>query len=108
MKLNIYNNNNEPTEVDTGDKEIRDIEVTVVNGNEFIWIYYKDTLKLYKSYPYKENNCINYCYIVTNRFLKYWIELKKDEIPTGYSIGEYRLEKFTGDNGKTEKWIEEY
>ena len=108
MKFNIYNFMNKAIEVDTGDKEIRDIEVTVVNGNEFIWIYYKDALKLYKSYPYKENNCKHYYYIVTNRFLEYWIELEKDEIPTGYSIGEYRLEKFTGDNGKTEKWIVEY
>ena len=108
MKFNIYNYDNEPTEIDTEDKEIRDIEVTVVNGNEFIWIYYKDALESHISYPYKEYNCMHYCYIVTNRSLKDWIDLEKDEIPTGYSIGEYRLEKFTGDNGKTERWIEEY
>ena len=94
MKFNIYNHYNRPTEVDTGDKEISTIEVILVNWNELIWINYKGASETHIDFPYN-NNCINYSYIVPNRFLKYWIELENDEIPTGYSIGEYRLEKFT-------------
>lgn len=101
MKFNIYNRYNKATEVDTGDKEIRDIEVTVVNENEFIRIYYEGIiLQECNSYPNKEEDYIRYCYIVSNRFLKYWIELEKDEIPEGYSIGEYRLKKFTREKEK--------
>ena len=101
MKFNIYNRYNKPTEVDTEDKEIRSMEVIVINGNELVWINYKGASESHISYPYGEENHTHYCYIVYNRSLKDWIKMEKDEIPTGYSIGEYRLEKFTGKNGKT-------
>ena len=100
MKFNIYNRYNKPTEVDTEDKEISTIEVILVNGNEIIWINYKGTSDTHISFPYKYNKDINYSYVVPNKFLKYWIELEKEEIPEGYSIGEYRLEKFTREKEK--------
>jgi hypothetical protein len=95
MKFNIYNRYNKPTEVDTEDKEISTIEVILVNWNEIIWINYKGASDTHIKFPYKYNEDINYSYIVPNKLLKYWIELEKDEIPEGYSIGEYRLEKIT-------------
>lgn len=108
MKFNIYNNNNEPTEVEIREEEIEGMIVSVINGYECVAICYdgESPYKYCSSYKgieeYKHN-----CYIVNKNLIKHWIELEKDEIPTGYSIGEYRLKKFTGDNGKTEKWIVE-
>ena len=100
MKFNIYNRYNKPTEVDTEDKEISTIEVILMNGNETIWINYKGASDTHINFPYKYNKDINYSYIVTSSFLKEWIELEKDEIPEGYSIGEYRLEKITKEKGE--------
>ena len=100
MKLNIYNRFDEAVEVDTVDKEIDFIRVEVISENELIHIVYSDrTTEHYKSYtPF----IVSYDggYRVSKERIQEWIELEKEEIPEGYSIGKYRLEKFTREKEK--------
>lgn len=78
MKLNIYNDNNEPTEIDTGDKEIEYITVEVIVGNENIHIHYIDgTMNHGRSY-FTHRVIYDGGYIVKKKFIKYWIELEKN------------------------------
>ena len=98
MKFNIYNYNNEPTEVDTGDKEIRFITVEVISGNEWIHIHYEDGI-------------INHCksrvaliylyegeYTIPKERIQEWIDLEK---VTDKNISYHRLEVFGEDE---EEW----
>lgn len=88
MKFNIYNYDNEPTEVDTKDKEIKLIRVEVVSGNELIHIVYSDrTTEHYKSFtPF----IISYDggYKVSKERIQEWIDLEKD---TNEKIAYHRL-----------------
>lgn len=77
MKFNIYNYNNEPTEVDTGDKEIRYIMVEVVTGDEWIHIHCEDgTIEHYRS-DYPTMDFYYGGYTVFNERIQEWIELAK-------------------------------
>nr|DAQ91547.1 MAG TPA: hypothetical protein [Caudoviricetes sp.] len=42
MRFNIYDFNGCATEVDTGDKVIKDIFVQVISGDEVVTVYYDD------------------------------------------------------------------
>ena len=91
MKFNIYNYDNEPTEVDTGDKEIKYIKVEVVTGDEWIQIHYEDgTERHYRS----DRASINFYdgdYSVPKERIQEWIDLEK---VTNRTISYYRLEVF--------------
>ena len=94
MKFNIYDEEFTPTEVDTGDKEIDCIDVYVISGHEFICVRYIDgTFKEYVS-TYRDLEYGGGYYRIQRQQLEEWIEEEETEIPTGYSTGEYRLEKF--------------
>lgn len=84
MKFNIYNYNNEPTEVDTGDKEILFINVILISGDEIIRVYYKDqTTETYDSGRMRFHNLYDYSYILLPEDIEEWSLLEKldDEIP---------------------------
>lgn len=91
MKFNIYNFMNKAIEVDTGDKEIKYIMVSVISGDEFIHIHYTDgTISSYKS----DFALIDYYdggYVVPKDDIQKWIDLEK---VTDRTISYYRLEEF--------------
>lgn len=79
MKFNIYDYNNQPKEIDTGDKEINLIDVKVISGDEVITIYY--TNGTFESYDNSEDRCISYfddSYIVFKKDLSKWIKSAND------------------------------
>lgn len=94
MKFNIYNDEFTATVVDTGNKEIDCIDVYVLSGHEFVCVRYIDgTFKEYVS-TYRDLEYGWGYYRIKRQQLEEWIEEGKTEIPTDYSTGEYRLEKF--------------
>lgn len=103
MKFNIYNYYNEPTEVDTGDKEIRCIMIEIITGDEFIHMLYEDgTIEHYRSDVLLFSFC-HYRYTVPKERVQEWIDLEKT---AQGAISYYRLEKFykeIKDNTKTKK-----
>nr|DAR88066.1 MAG TPA: hypothetical protein [Caudoviricetes sp.] len=91
MKFNIYNYANEPTEVDTGDKEIRYIVVTVISGDEIIYIIYEnETIEHYRS-DYSAMVFYDGDYLVPKERIQEWIDLEKT---ARKEISYYRLEVF--------------
>ena len=100
MKFNIYNDEYVSTVVDTGDKEINCIDVYVLSVHEFICVRYIDgTFEEYVS-TYRDLEYGGGYYRIQRQQLEEWIKEGKSEEPIGYTIGEYRLEKFTGEKGK--------
>ena len=91
MKFNIYNFYNEPTEIDSGDKEICYITVELITGDEWIYIKYEDgTMGRYGS----DVKLVTFCfssYIVPKERIREWIDLEKTAQGT---VSYYRLEKF--------------
>lgn len=79
MKFNIYDYDNQPKEIDTGDKEINFIHVTVLSGDEVITIHYSDgTIEDYDS---SENRLIDYfdgSYDISQEKLSEWLESAND------------------------------
>lgn len=97
MKFNIYNDEYVSTVVDTGDKEINCIDVYVLSGHEFICVRYIDgTFEEYVS-TYRDLEYGGGYYRIQRQQLEEWIKEGKAEEPIGYTIGEYRLEKFKDD-----------
>lgn len=91
MKFNIYNYDNEPIEVDTGDKEIKYIVVTVITGDEIIYIIYEDgTMKHYRS-DCSLRALYDGNYLVPKERIQEWISLEKT---AQGEISYHRLEKF--------------
>lgn len=79
MKFNIYDYNNQPKEIDTGNKEIDIINVTVISGDEVITIYYTDGTS--ESFDSSEDRRINYfddSYIIFQKDLSKWIKSAND------------------------------
>lgn len=79
MKFNIYDYDNQPKEIDTGNKEIKIICVTVISGDEIITIYYTDGSS--ESYDSSENRHIDYfddSYMVFQKDLSKWIKSAND------------------------------
>ena len=91
MKFNIYNYDNEPTEVDTGDKEIKYIKVEVVTGDEWIQIHYEDGTESHYRSDRASIHFYDGDYSVAKEKIKEWIDLEK---VTNRTISYYRLEVF--------------
>lgn len=91
MKFNIYDYDNEPTEVDTGDKEISCIMIEVIAGNEFIHIIYEDGTIKHCSSERASISLYEGGYTVLKGRIQEWIDLEK---VTDEFIPYYRLEKF--------------
>ncbi len=91
MKFNIYNYDNEPTEVDTGDKEIKYIKVEVVTGDEWIQIHYEDGTESHYRSDRASINFYDGDYSVPKERIQEWIDLEK---VTNRTISYYRLEVF--------------
>ena len=75
MKFNIYDYNNGPTEIDTGNKEIKELEVLVLTGDEIVTIRYEDGSK--ERYDSSYTRGINYFddeYTVTKENIQKWIQ----------------------------------
>ena len=90
MKFNIYNYDNEPTEVDTGDKEIKYIKVEVVTGDEWIQIHYEDGTESHYRSDRASINFYDGDYSVPKEKIQEWIDLEK---VTNRTISYYRLEE---------------
>ena len=97
MKFNIYNYDNEPTEVDKKAKEIKYITVEIVSGHEFICIHYENGIMEYYVSILPFIPIYDEDYIVPKERLQEWIDLEKNS--TG-AISYYRLKKFTGEKEK--------
>ena len=91
MKFNIYNYDNEPTEVDTGNKEIKYIKVEVVTGDEWIQIHYEDGTESHYRSDRASINFYDGDYSVPKERIQEWIDLEK---VTNRTISYYRLEVF--------------
>ena len=74
MKFNIYNFNNEATEVDTGDKLIKQLFVQVLSGDEVVTVEYDDGTK--KTFDSSYNRWVSYVeesYIVKKDRIQDWV-----------------------------------
>lgn len=91
MKFNIYNYDNEPTEVDTGDKEIKYIMVEVVSGHEFIRIHCENGIMEYYVSIIPFIPIYDEDYKVPKERIQEWIDLEKT---AQGAISYHRLKKF--------------
>ena len=91
MKFNIYNFMNEATEVETEDKEIKFIMVSVISGDEFIQIHYEDGTESHYRSDRASINFYDGDYSVPKERIQEWIDLEK---VTNRTISYYRLEVF--------------
>ncbi len=81
MRFNIYNFNNEATEVDTGDNIIKQLFVQVMSGNEVVSVEYDDgTRETFDSSNNIWNSYVEGSYIVEQDYLQDWINYA----PTDY------------------------
>lgn len=74
MKFKIYNYNGEATEVDTGDKEIKELFVQVLSGDEVVTVDYDDGTK--ETFDSSTNRLVSYVeesYIVEKDRIQDWI-----------------------------------
>lgn len=81
MKFNIYNFNNEATEVDTGDKEIQRLYVQVLTWDEVVTVEYNDGTR--ETFDSSNNRFVDFVegfYIVEQNCLQDWINY----VPTDY------------------------
>ena len=82
MKFNIYNFNNEATEVDTGDKEIQRLYVQVLTWDEVVTVEYNDGVR--ETFDSSDNRFVDFVegfYIVEQNCLQDWINY----VPTNYN-----------------------
>lgn len=81
MRFNIYNFNNEATEVNTGDKLIKQLFVQVMSGNEVVSVEYDDSAReTFDSSNNRWNSYVEGSYIVEQDHLQEWINYA----PTDY------------------------
>ena len=74
MKFNIYDYDNCPTEIDTGNKEIKELEVLVLSGDEIVTIRYEDgSTKRYDSSCTRNITYFDDEYTVTKENIAKWI-----------------------------------
>jgi len=81
MKFNIYNFNNEATEVDTGDMEIQRLYVQVLTWDEVVTVEYNDGTR--ETFDSSNNRFVDFVegfYIVEQNCLQDWINY----VPTDY------------------------
>lgn len=83
MKFNIYDYDNKPKEIDTGNKEINFINVIILTGDEVITIYYSDGT--FENYDSSEDRITDYfddSYVVSKENLSKWLESANDTTGT--------------------------
>ena len=74
MKFTIYDYNSKATEVDTGDKEIKELFVQVLSGDEVVTVDYDDGTK--KTFDSSTNRYVSYVeesYIVEKDRIQDWV-----------------------------------
>lgn len=77
MKFNIYDFNGCATEVDTGDKVVKDLFVQVLSGVEVVTVEYDDgTREIFDSSSNRWNSCVEGSYIVDQEHLQDWINFE--------------------------------
>ena len=83
MKIKIYDYANEETEITLPDKEIKQIRVEVITGDEIVTIFFKDgTLSTFDS---SDARCMDFydgSYTVEGEQIKKWIDFETDECST--------------------------
>lgn len=83
MKFNIYDYDNQPKEIDTGNKEINFINVIILTGDEVITIYYSDgTFENYDSSKDRITDYFDDSYVVSKENLAKWLESANDTTGT--------------------------
>lgn len=76
MRFKIYDYLDNPTLIDTGNKKIKFLKVSVITGNEVVNIHYKDgTIKKYYSNENERKEYFYGRYIVPGNKIKEWILL---------------------------------
>ena len=76
MKFTIYDYNDKATEVDTGDKEIKELFVQVLSGDEVVTVDYDDGTK--ETFDSSTNRLVSYVeesYIVQKDRIQDWINI---------------------------------
>ena len=77
MRFNIYNFNNEATEVDTGDNIIKQLFVQLMSGNEVVSVEYDDGAReTFDSSNNILNSYVEGSYIVEQDHLQDWINFE--------------------------------
>lgn len=77
MIFNIYDFNGRATEVDTGDKVVKDLFVQVLSGVEVVKVEYDDgTREIFDSSSNRWNSCVEGSYIVDREHLQDWINFE--------------------------------
>lgn len=74
MKFKIYDYNGKATEVDTGDKGIKELFVQVLSGDEVVTVDYDDGTK--ETFDSSDNRRVSYVeesYIVEKDRIKDWV-----------------------------------
>ena len=91
MKFKIYDYLDNPTLIDTGNKKIKYLKVSVITGNEVVAIYYKDgTIRKYYSNENEKKEYFYGRYIIPGNKIKEWILLGEETFK--YAIAFNRLE----------------
>ena len=96
MKFNIYNFNNEATEVDIGEKLIKQLFVQVLLGDEVVTVEYDDGTK--KTFDSSYNRWVSYVeesYIVEKDRIQDWISY----MPTDYDKQPWRVHYMNNTHG---------
>ena len=79
MKFNIYNFENEPTEVELKCRAVSRIYVTVITGDEIITVLLNGTAKEFSSSDARIVDDVNGSYILKGKQIREWINFE----PTG-------------------------
>ena len=80
MKFNIYNFENEPTEVELKCRAVSKIYVTVITGNETISVLFSNgSIKEFSSSDTRVVDNIDGTYVLTRNRIREWMEYE----PTG-------------------------
>lgn len=74
MKFKIYDYNGKATEVDTGDKEIKELFVQVLSGDEVVTVDYDDdTSETFDSSDSREYSYMEESYFIGKDSIQDWI-----------------------------------
>ena len=80
MKFNIYNYNGKATEIDTGDKGIKELFVQVLSGDEIVTVDYDDgTSETFDSSDSREYSYMEESYFVEKDNIQDWISYVSDD-----------------------------
>lgn len=91
MRFKIYDYLDNPTLIDTGNKKIKFLKVSVITGNEVVDIHYKDgTIKKYYSNENERKKYFYGRYIIPGNKIEEWILLGEKRFKDAISFN--RLE----------------